>query len=182
VRRPSAVASRSRRASASTELVRAVDRLGRVAGARPGDLAFLGALLRAIGRRRGRFEPRMTVLGRRRVAFVVVANGAPYTFLGRVPVQAAPRARFELGLDLVAPERLGPMRLPGLAVSVLGKPRHTRTRDILYLHDADEIRVECDAPTPLHVDGEDLGDVTDVVFEAERGALDVVVSGRTESA
>ena len=164
------------------ELVRAVDRLGRVAGARPGDLAFLGALVRAIVKRRGRFEPGMTVLGRRRVAFTLVANGAPYTFLGRVPVQAAPDARFELGLDLVAPERLTPTRLPALAISVLGRPRHTHRRDILYLHDADEIRVECDVPTPLQADGEDLGDVTDVVFEAERGALDVVVSGRTEAA
>lgn len=164
------------------ELVRAVDRLRRSTGARPGDLAFLGALLRAVARRRGRFEPRMTVLGRRRVAFALAANGAPYTFLGRLPVHAAPDASFELGLDLVAPERLGPTRLPGLAISVLGRPRHTRTRDILYLHDADEIRVECDVPTPLQVDGEDLGDVTDVVFEAERSALEVVVSGRTDAA
>jgi diacylglycerol kinase family enzyme len=109
----------------------------------------------------------------------VVANGSPYTFLGRVPVQAAPAARFELGLDLVAPERLGPSRLPGLAISVLGRPRHTRMRDILYLHDVDEIRIECDVPTPLQVDGEDLGDVTDAVFEAERDALDVLVPGRT---
>lgn len=124
----------------------------------------------------------MTVLGRRRVAFALAANGAPYTFLGRLPVHAAPDASFELGLDLVAPERLGPTRLPGLAISVLGRPRHTRTRDILYLHDADEIRVECDVPTPLQVDGEDLGDVTDVVFEAERSALEVVVSGRTDAA
>ena len=165
----------------NSELVRAVDRTGREAGARPGDLAFLGALVRAIAKRRGRFEPRMTVLGRRRVAFALVANGAPYTFLGRLPVQAAPAARFELGLDLVAPERLGPARLPGLAVSVLGRARHPRARDILYVHDADEIRVECDAPTPLQVDGEDLGDVTDVVFEAERSALDVVVAGRTDA-
>jgi diacylglycerol kinase family enzyme len=164
------------------ELVRTVDGMGRVGGVRPGDLAFLGALLRAIARRRGRFEPGMTVLGRRRVAFAVVANGSPYTFLGRVPVQAAPAARFELGLDLVAPERLGPTRLPGLAISVLGRPRHTRTKDILYLHDADEIRVECDVATPLQVDGEDLGDATDVVFEAEREALDVLVPGKTDPA
>src|ERR687893_815378 len=73
--------------------------------------------------------------GRRRVAFALVANGAPYTYFGRLPVHAAPMARFELGLDLVAPERLRPSRLPGLAISVLGRPRHTRARDILYLPD-----------------------------------------------
>ena len=45
----------------------------------------------------------------------------------------------------------------------------------LYAHDIDGAKVACDAPTPLQVDGEDLGDVTEVLLESERGALDVRV-------
>ena len=163
------------------ELVRRVDARGRAEGRRPGDLAFVGALLRALAARRGRFEPAMTVLGHRRVAFAVVANCTPYSYFGRLAVRALPEARFELGLDLAAPERLRPTRLPALTLSVLARPTHARAKDILYLHDADEVRIECDAPTPLQVDGEDLGDATDVVFEAERQALDVLVPGRNGS-
>jgi len=35
--------------------------------------------------------------------------------------------------------------------------------------------VRCDEPLPLQADGEDLGDVTEAVFEAERNAIDVLV-------
>ena len=47
--------------------------------------------------------------------------------------------------------------------------------DVLYAHDLDRIEVVCDAPMPLQADGEDLGDVTSAVFEAERGAVTVLV-------
>jgi hypothetical protein len=45
----------------------------------------------------------------------------------------------------------------------------------LYGHDLDRIEIRCDVPLPLHVDGEDLGDVDRAVFEAERGAVSVLV-------
>ena len=47
--------------------------------------------------------------------------------------------------------------------------------DLLYAHDVDRIEVVCDRPLPLQADGEDLGDVETVVFEAERGAANVLV-------
>jgi hypothetical protein len=34
--------------------------------------------------------------------------------------------------------------------------------------------VKTDRPLPLQVDGEDLGDVTEAVFEAERGSISVL--------
>jgi len=39
----------------------------------------------------------------------------------------------------------------------------------------DRIEIRCLEPLPLQVDGEDLGDVTEVVLEAERDAIDVLV-------
>ena len=158
------------------ELVREVDRLGRSGGRRPGDLTFAATLARLLARRRGRFEPALTVLGRGRAAFALVANCDPYTYVGRVPVHVAPEARFELGLDLVAPAALRPARLARAAFGVLVRPTHVRAPWLIHVHDADEVAIECDAPMPLQVDGEDLGDVTNAHFEAERGALSVIVA------
>ncbi|MDQ3889398.1 MAG: hypothetical protein M3312_02475 [Actinomycetota bacterium] len=163
----------------AAETVRAVDRAGRRDGRRPGDVAFVRALLRIVVARGGRFGPQMTVLGRGRVAFALVANCDPFTYVSRFPVHVAPEADFELGLDLVAPERVRASDWPRLLASVLAHGTHTRDARIHHLHDVDEIRIECDAPAALQVDGEDLGDVATAVFEAERAALPVLVSGTT---
>jgi diacylglycerol kinase family enzyme len=51
-----------------------------------------------------------------------------------------------------------------------------RTRlPLLRLHDADRIELRCDGPMPIQLDGEDLGDVEEVVLEAERDAITVLV-------
>ena len=157
------------------ELVREIDRLGREGGRRPGDLVWAATFVRLLAARRGRLPPALTVLGRGRAAFALVANCDPYTYAGPVPLHVAPEARFELGLDLVAPVELRPARLPRAALSVALRPTHTRAGWVIHVHDADEIHVECDRPTPLHVDGEDLGDVGEAHFQAERAALSVIV-------
>ena len=156
------------------EVVRAVNERGRRGGRRRGDLAYLSALFRLLAARGGAAEPAMTVRGRR-VAFAAVANGDPYSYFGPLAVRAAPGARFELGLDLVAPARLGLTDLPSLACSLVVRPTHPRWPRFLYVHDADEIRLECDRAAALQVDGEDLGDVREACFEAEREALRVIV-------
>jgi diacylglycerol kinase family enzyme len=42
-------------------------------------------------------------------------------------------------------------------------------------HDLDEFRITAVRPTPMQVDGELVGDVTDVTFRAVRSALRVYV-------
>jgi diacylglycerol kinase family enzyme len=157
------------------EIVRAVDRLGRRRGRRRRDLAYVWMLARAFAEHGGRLAPRLTVGGRRRAVLAAVANCDPYSYFGPLPVHVAPHARFELGLDLVAPERLHAGQLPALAYSLLVRPRHTRWGSVFHVHDADELLVECDAPTAVQADGEDLGDATEAVFEAEREVLSVIV-------
>lgn len=157
------------------ELVRRVDAFGRDRGRRPGDLAFVATLARLLAAHGGRFDETLTILGRGRAAFALVANADPYSYLGRLPIHVAPEARFELGLDLVAPTTLATRQIPRVVYWLLARPRHTRAPWIIHVHDADEIRIECDGPTPLQADGEDLGDVTDVHFETERGVLNVLV-------
>src|SRR5262249_28665324 len=121
-------------------------------------------------------EPAFEVTGHGRAAAALVANCDPYTYAGQIPLHIAPLARFELGLDLVAPTRVTASRLPRLAsYAVRGKGQES-ARDVLYEHDADRIEIVCDRPLPLQVDGEDLGDVDHAVFEAERGAVQVAAA------
>lgn len=156
------------------EAVRRVDALGRTPdGKRPGDLAFAVAIVRALAAQRGHLEPQFEIAGLGRAALAFVANGSPYTYAKGVPLPIAREARFELGLDLVAPIRLRRRTLVGTALRVLtGRVRHG---PYLYGHDLDRIEVSCDSPLPLHADGEDLGDVEQAVFEAERDAVSVLV-------
>jgi diacylglycerol kinase family enzyme len=156
------------------EAVRRVDAMGRRAdGKRPGDLAFALAVIRALAARGGRIEPMLEVKGLGRAASAFVANAAPYTYAKRLALPFAPEADFELGLDVVAPVRVRRRSLAMTAWAVLlGHPHHG---NFLYAHDVDRIEIVCDAPMPLQVDGEDLGDVESAIFEAERGAVEVFV-------
>ena len=120
---------------------------------------------------RGRFEPALEILGRGRAAFAFVANGDPYTYAGRVPLRVAPEARFELGLDLVAPRLVSPAAIPRLVGYALRGRGQAKAGDVLYAHDVDRIEIVCDHPMALQVDGEDLGDVTSALLEAERNAV-----------
>jgi diacylglycerol kinase family enzyme len=158
------------------EMVRAFDERGRREdGARPGNLAFALTGVRTLARHRFRLEPELDVKGFGRAAFALASNGPAYTYAGRVGIRPTPDARFELGLDLVAPARVRPRDLPRLVRFALGGGDRERARDLVYVHDADRIEIECDRPLPLHVDGEDLGDVERVVLEAERDAVTVLV-------
>jgi diacylglycerol kinase family enzyme len=156
------------------EAVRRLDRLGRgPGGVRPGDRAFAGMIVRMLLERRGRWDPQLEIVDVGRAAFVLVANGDPYTYAGRLPLHVAPAARFELGLDLVAPERIRAADVPRvLRYLFRGGPR---LRGLLTVHDLDRIEVRCDRPLPLQADGEDLGDVESAVFEAARDAVSVLV-------
>ena len=156
------------------EAVRRVDEMGRSSdGRRPGDLAFARAVVAAIASNRGHVEPSLEVVGFGRAAFAFVANGSPYTYAKGIALPLVPDARFELGLDIVAPVRIRRRSLLWTAYALLRG--HPGAADVLVGHDLDRIEIACDLPLPLHVDGEDLGDVRGAVFEAERAAVSVLV-------
>ena len=155
--------------------VRRVDALGRAQdGKRPGDLAFAYELVRVLASDHFRLEPALEVSGYGRAAAVFAANCDPYTYAGSRPLHVAPEARFELGLDFLAPVSVSARALPRVARRlVTGKG--PETEGVLYVHDVDRIEIACDRPLPLQADGEDLGDVQHVLIEAERDAIDVFV-------
>ena len=156
------------------EAVRRLDDLGRgPGGVRPSDRAFARMVIKMLLERRGRWDPQLEIVGVGRAAFVLVANGDPYTYAGPVPLHVAPDAEFELGIDLVAPMWIRPAAVPGvLRYLIRGKPK---IRDMFNMHNLDRIEVRCDRPLPLQADGEDLGDVESAVFEARRDAVSVLV-------
>ncbi|HEX5246133.1 MAG TPA: diacylglycerol kinase family protein [Gaiellaceae bacterium] len=157
------------------EAVRRVDRMGRTdQGKRPGDLAFARAVVSEIATHTGHMEPALEVKGFGRAAFAFVANGSPYTYLKRLPLPIVPGAHFEEGLDLVAPVRVRRRSLVPFALSILSGRSRGR-KNTLYGHDLDRVEIACDRPMALHADGEDLGDVQEAVFEAERQAVSVFV-------
>jgi diacylglycerol kinase family enzyme len=154
------------------ELVRRMDARGRGEdGRRPGDLAFAWTAVKTLAERRVRFEPALEIAGHGRAAFVLVANADPYSYVGRLPLRLPRGARIDGGLDLLAPRVFRARHLPGAVRYILSG----RTRlPLAHLHDQDRIEVRCDAPMPLQLDGEDVGDATEIVFEAERGAVTVL--------
>jgi diacylglycerol kinase family enzyme len=156
------------------EAVRRLNELGRdPGGARPGDVAFMRTIAKMILERRARWDPQLEIEGVGRAAFVLVAKGDPYSYAGAVPLRVTPAARFEDGIDFAAPQRVRPVDVPRLLMTLLrGSDRDPR---VLRGHDLDRIVVRCDRPLPLQADGEDLGDVEQAVFEAKRDAISVLV-------
>jgi diacylglycerol kinase family enzyme len=150
------------------------DARGGGVGQRPPDRAFLASLARIIVEQRGRLPDQIEVDGHGRAAFALVANGDPYTYVGRFPIRLAPDATWAGGLDLVAPRAVGPASIPRLVAAAF-TGRAARARGVLYLHDLDEIELRADRPLPLQVDGEDIGDVERASFSSEREAAKVLV-------
>jgi diacylglycerol kinase family enzyme len=106
---------------------------------------------------------------------VIVSNTAPWTYVGRRPVQTSPEAGFDTGLDVFA---LRALRTPGTArtlaqmLSRSGRP--PRGRQTLSLHDEQAVRVTASRPVAFQVDGEYLGEHESVLFEAIPKAIRVI--------
>jgi len=154
------------------ELIRRMDARGRDAtGRRPGDLVFAWTAIQALAAHRMRFDPVLEIEGHGPAAFALIANSDPYTYLGSLPLRLPRGARFEAGLDLLAPRAFRARYLPGTVRYLLSG----RTGiPLLTLRDQDRIEIRASVPAPLQVDGEDLGDVTEVVLEAERDAVEIL--------
>jgi diacylglycerol kinase family enzyme len=155
--------------------VRRVDAMGRAEdGRRPGDSAFARAVVGIVTSSGWHLPDCLELAGGRRAALVVVSNDAAFTYAGAVALRFSPGARFELGLDFVALEHPGALRIArGFARAAAGRGLEGLP-DSFAGHDVDRLEVRCSGPRPLQADGEDLGDVTEAVFEAERRAVTVL--------
>jgi diacylglycerol kinase family enzyme len=154
------------------EVVRRIEARGRSDdGRRPGDVAFVTTVTGLLAKQRLHLEPRLEVVGHGRAAFLLAGCGRPYTYAGPLPLRLSDGGE---GLDFVAPARMTPASASGL-VYRLFRGTLARDDDVVSGHGLDHFEVRCDQPLPLQADGEDLGDVTEALFESEPDALTVLV-------
>jgi diacylglycerol kinase family enzyme len=148
---------------------------------RPGDLRVLATAVGVLRAEGFALHERMTLTPAggqpQRCSYIAVANQHPYTFLGPIPVRAAPQADFEHRLDVVFTRELRSRDLWRLPVYALIWPRHARqgSRRVGYLHDLAAFTVDCDEPTAFQIDGEYVGHIERVEFAYRPDAIEVLV-------
>jgi len=108
--------------------------------------------------------------------FTIVLNTDPYTYLGTQPFRVAPAANLDSPLSVVTLRSLGPTRLGRLALSTLRSDdgvRSTRWADAR--DDVNELTISSNRSFPYQLDGDYLGDVTEVAFTYEPEVMRLVV-------
>jgi diacylglycerol kinase family enzyme len=105
---------------------------------------------------------------------LIIQNTAPWTYIGDRPVNAAPEASFDLGLDVLA---LRGLRLDATARTIsqiLSLNADPRGKQVARWHDLPEFTVTSSTPQAFQVDGDYLGEREKVRFTAVPHALRVV--------
>jgi len=142
---------------------------------------FVYAAVETVLRQYVRNPPRMDVHVGAETAHAIttlVQNSDPYTYLDDKPVRVAEGATLDSEtLAGVALRGVSPPDIPTMALRLLSSKRSVvGHRKIFDFRDVKGLRcVSSDGrPIPLHVDGDHIGDVTEVAFGIRPGALGVV--------
>lgn len=109
------------------------------------------------------------------LGLALICNTAPWTYLGNRPVLPCPDASFDTGLDLFALRKLGTISTMRYVRQINSRRPKLRRRPLVALHDVAELTLTADRPLPFQVDGDDLGDRSEIAFTAVPGALRVLV-------
>jgi diacylglycerol kinase family enzyme len=104
-----------------------------------------------------------------------VSNTAPWSYLGRRPINPNPQAGFDCGLDVFALRSLrslGMFRAIGQMLASGDRP--PRGRNVVTLHDLAELTLRSARPAAFQVDGEYMGERERVRFLSVPDALRVI--------
>src|SRR5262245_50342496 len=102
--------------------------------------------------------------------FALVANGDPFTYLGRRPFRPTPRATWEGGLDVLVGQTMSAPAITRALTGMLSpRPRKTYPK-FPVLHDERSFVLESDVPLAFQLDGEYVGDSTRIEFSLEEDA------------
>ena len=160
------------------EVVRAMEGL-RATGRKASDALYTWTTLRQYYAQTNRREPALTLERNGQppvdgVFLGVVSNTAPWTYLGRRPVNPSPQASFDSGLDLFALRRLRTVSTLNVILQMLSaKSIPLNGRNVLSLHDEPELALRSARPIAMQVDGEYTGEYEYVVFRSVPRALRV---------
>jgi diacylglycerol kinase family enzyme len=92
------------------------------------------------------------------VVQAICCNGRPFTYFGGFPVDAAPLARLDKGLDFVAFRRIRGVAVPRIVWSLFVSSSHPSWRNVVYHHDVTKARLSADRAFPVQVDGDYIGE------------------------
>jgi len=149
--------------------------------ARVGEWYYTWTAIQTFNRRYLIHPPRLEAqLGPERVRGVtaIVQNAAPYTYFGNRPVEIGEGASLQSGdLSGVVLQRASPADIPTITWRALSKRarviRHRRVYPFTGLHGL-SIRSLDGRPLPVQVDGDYIGQTTEVQFEAKPRGIWVV--------
>lgn len=108
------------------------------------------------------------------IHFAFVTNTAPWTYLEDRPVHTNPGTSFDGGLGLFAMRSTKVFTSLRVVAQLLSRKPDPRSRALVRHDDVSWIRIDAAEPTSLQVDGDYLGERTEVVFASAPDALDVV--------
>lgn len=110
-----------------------------------------------------------------RLFFVIVSNAAPWTYLGRRPVNPSPAAGFDTGLDVFALRSMNTFHALNTLRQMLGFGGGSPAGKYnLSLHDQTCFTLRAARPIAFQVDGEYVGEREHVTFQAVPDALRVI--------
>ena len=104
----------------------------------------------------------------------IVQNTSPFTFLGRRAVRLCPEAGLDDGLDCFAVDTMRARSIFPIVASAFGAGRRIPGPHVTYVRDRVELRIQSDEPLPAQMDGEYIGEHTDLHVSSVPGALSVI--------
>ena len=108
--------------------------------------------------------------------FAICLNTNPYTYLGSRPLDLAPEATLDRGLVMITIRSLRVSKIARLAVGALRSSDALRkNKSVDYRTDLSEFTLEGHRPFPYQVDGDYLGEVTNLHFRHEPEVLRLLV-------
>lgn len=165
------------------EVVQAVEE-SRAEGRRASTGGYALAAVRTIWERLSNSGPHLQVMAttqqgvteRIEQAYLLIAqNTAPWSFAGPVAVEMAASASFDRGLDAVALTTLNPAGIAAFFAEGAARLPPERRLVSSVVEDCSRILVTCDQPMPMQVDGDAIGEVTEVELLHMPDAIEVLV-------
>ena len=126
-----------------------------------------------------RSTPRLTVTAGGQTTpglfLAILSNVDPWTYMANRPVRTNPGLAADGGLGLLALRSLRLMTTLRVARQLVGRRSGPRGRAVLRVDDTDLVTVTASEPVGLQLDGDYLGERTEVEFRSVPRALRVVV-------
>lgn len=106
---------------------------------------------------------------------VFVSNTDPWTYLGAKPIRINPECSFDDGLGVFALRSFGPPTVARTLSQILVTRFEPKSGNLLRVDDVEHVHVRSPRPVRLQVDGDDLGEHSEVRFASVPAALRVAV-------